>query len=66
MSSESDLSNPSISSPKQRAASKSQMASLLRIVKAQVTLLISSLNNDNYTQKETEIHTVKCELKNLV
>jgi hypothetical protein len=54
MSSESDISlTPS---PKQRT--QSQKASLARIVKAQVTLLISNLNNDNFTRKSTEINTV--------
>lgn len=58
MSSESELSNASTPSPKQRATTKFQKASLARIVKAQVTLLISNLNNDNFTRKSTEIHTV--------
>lgn len=55
MSSESELSN---SSPQQRATLKSQKAGLIRIVKAQVTLLISNLNDENYTRKATEIHAV--------
>ncbi|KAL7323175.1 CCR4-NOT core subunit cdc39, variant 5 [Mucor circinelloides] len=58
MSSESELSNASTPSPKQRATTKFQKASLARIVKAQVTLLISNLNNDNFTRKSTEIHTL--------
>jgi hypothetical protein len=59
MSSESELSNSSTPSPKQRPTSKSQKASLTQIVKAQVTLLISNLNNDNFTRKSTEIHNVR-------
>lgn len=59
MSSESELSNSSTLSPKQRPSSKSQKASLTRIVKAQVTLLISNLNNDNFTRKSTEIRNVR-------
>jgi hypothetical protein len=64
MSSESDLSNFSTTSPKQRATntttttSISQKASLARIVKAQATLLISNLTIDNFTRKSTEINTV--------
>lgn len=60
MSSESELSNASTPSPKQQRATttKFQKASLARIVKAQVTLLISNLNNDNFTRKSAEIHTV--------
>lgn len=63
MSSESELSNASTPSPKQRATTKFQKASLARIVKAQVTLLISNLNDDNFTRKSTEIHTVRNSLK---
>jgi hypothetical protein len=55
MSSESDL---SFTSPK-RVTSKAQQESLTRIVKAQVTLLISSLCKDNYEKRAAEIHTVK-------
>ncbi|KAK4517846.1 aminopeptidase [Mucor velutinosus] len=60
MSSESELSNASTPSPKQQRATttKLQKASLARIVKAQVTLLISNLNNDNFTRKSTEIHSL--------
>lgn len=66
MSSESDFSNSTTTSPKQRATttpttSKSQKASLARIVKAQITLLISNLNNDDFTRKATEIKTVSRE-----
>lgn len=37
---------------------RSQQASLSRIVKAQVTLLVSNLDNDNFTRKAAEINTV--------
>ncbi|CEP14955.1 hypothetical protein [Parasitella parasitica] len=58
MSSEPELSNASTPNFKQRPATKFQKASLARIVKAQVTLLISNLNDDNFTRKSTEIHNL--------
>lgn len=56
MSNEQELSQ--LTSPKQHLRSKSQQESLSRIVKAQVTLLVSNLDNDNFTRKATEINTV--------
>lgn len=41
-----------------RPTSKSQQESLARIVKAQVTLLASNLDNDNFTRKAAEINSV--------
>lgn len=41
-----------------RPTSKSQQESLARIVKAQVTLLVSNLDNDNFTRKAAEINSV--------
>ncbi|GAA5806524.1 hypothetical protein HPULCUR_012060 [Helicostylum pulchrum] len=41
-----------------RPTSKSQQESLARIVKAQVTLLVSNLDNDNFTRKAAEIHSL--------
>jgi hypothetical protein len=62
MSSESDISQTTTTttlSPKQnKTTTKSQQASLARIVKAQITLLASNLTNDNFTRKSTEINTV--------
>lgn len=58
MSTDSDISNILTASPNQRLASKTQQASLARIVKAQITLLVSNLTNENYTRKTTEINTV--------
>ncbi|CAO3623766.1 unnamed protein product [Mucor hiemalis] len=58
MSSDSDISNILTASPNQRLASKTQQASLARIVKAQITLLVSNLTNENYTRKTTEINTL--------
>ncbi|KAI8976852.1 CCR4-Not complex component, Not1-domain-containing protein [Pilobolus umbonatus] len=57
MSSESDIPN-STPSPRQRLATRSQKASLTRIVKAQVTLLISNLSTDNYSRKSSEIQAL--------
>ncbi|OBZ83449.1 hypothetical protein A0J61_08503, partial [Choanephora cucurbitarum] len=57
MSSESDISNSSTPN-KQRITTKSQKASLIRIVKAQITLLTSNLNNDNFAKKSTDINNL--------
>lgn len=46
-----------------RPTSKSQQESLARIVKAQVTLLVSNLDNDNFTRKAAEIHSVSLSFK---
>jgi hypothetical protein len=62
MSSESDILY-TITSPQQRTTTKSQQASLTRIVKAQITLLVSNLNNDNFTRKLAEINTVSNHVK---
>ena len=61
MSSESDISNSSTPN-KQRITTKSQKASLIRIVKAQITLLTSNLNNDNFAKKSTDINNVSLRL----
>lgn len=64
MSSDSDFSSSSNPSPKvssfpNRISNlKSQKSSLTRIVKAQVTLLVSNLNADNYTRNTSEIKSV--------
>lgn len=44
--------------------SKNQQESLGRIVKAQVTLLVSNLDNDNFTRKAAEINSVSFFFKN--
>ncbi|KAG2174664.1 hypothetical protein INT44_006928 [Umbelopsis vinacea] len=64
MSSDSDFSSSSNPSPKvssfpnRNSNLKSQKSSLARIVKAQVTLLVSNLNADNYTRNTSEIKSL--------
>lgn len=57
-SNDSDISQILTASPNQPLPSKTQQASLARIVKAQITLLVSNLNDENYTRKTTEINNL--------